>query len=192
MIETWSNCDSYVSFAETTATWSKRAKKESATTIVEISLELPPEREVGADGKNGGNKELVKGCDKLFKGSLKRNKGGKWGEASPYQYYLLPISLYLSASASAPCFISVAAAHQTSISSDEDESKSWDCFARHLYWSILTLAGKFTFKGKLKSYISPFWQLLLSLLDFQTLTIEEACVIRVNSVFTKFASQRGS
>ena len=130
-----------MSLSETTATWSKRKKKESATTIVKISLKLPLKREVGVDGE--GNKELFKGCDKLFKGSLLRGKKG--GEASPYQYYLLPIFLYLSP-ASASCFISA----PTSISADrikwqeEDKSKSWDCFS--LYWSILTLAEKFTFK----------------------------------------------
>ena len=131
-----------MSLSETTATWSKRKKKESATTIVKISLKLPLKREVGVDGE--GNKELFKGCDKLFKGSLLRGKKG--GEASPYQYYLLPIFLYLSP-ASASCFISA----PTSISADrikwqeEDKSKSWDCISA-LYWSILTLAEKFTFK----------------------------------------------
>ena len=95
--------DLCMSLAETTATWSKRAKKESSTTIVKIPLKLPLKREVGLEGE--GNKELFKGCDKQFKGSLKRRKLGLEDRHISITYYLsLSLSLSLKSRRSVTMF----------------------------------------------------------------------------------------
>ena len=152
-----------MSLSETTATWSKRTEKESTTTIVKISLKLPLKREVEVDGE--GNKELFKGCDKLFKGgSLLR---GKRGEASPYQYYLstyLSLYLYLSpASASASCFISA----PTSISADCIKSDAKKKIKVKVEIGVLNLSSILVHldisrkiylqRSSITSYISSLW-----------------------------------